>query len=474
MVPRIAPAAPAETEQLHEASLRVLEEVGVAFPAASAQQVLHDAGCVVNAETGVVKIPRDLVAAALGTAPGEVLLAGRDPAEDVRLGDGSMWLTLDGTGASTLDHASGEVRPSTLADLAAAVRLADACAEVGVVWNIVSACDVPPATEVLEELAACLRNTGKHVQGEVQRAEEVPYVLDILAAACESGRWDPARPIFSIVYCPVPPLQHEPDMLAAAVELARAGVPMCIYSMGLAGATAPVTVAGAVVQANAEILSALVLFQLLRPGLPCIYVADTGLVDMRTGAYTAAAPEAVLVTQAMMGLARRYGLPVMATGFTSDATRFSFRAGVEAGTTAITTVLMEPDLVCGAGMLAGAQVLSLPKLLLDCELYRACLRLRTGAVVDPDHLLVDLIAKVGPGGHFLAARETRRFSRGELHVPDLFLREAPGQAAADEVARAAARVDELLASHRPRPLPAGAEARIDAVVAAAARDLGGR
>lgn len=474
MVPHIVPAPAAEVEALHEASLRVLEEVGVAFPAAAAREVLHDAGCVVNAGTGVVKIPRALVEAALESAPGEVVLAGRDPAEDVRLGDGSMWLTLDGTGASVLDHASGEVRPSTLADLAAAVRLADACDEVGVVWNIVSACDASPTTEVLEELATCLRNTGKHVQGEVQRAEEVPYVLDILAAASATGRWDPARPFFSVVYCPVPPLQHEPDMLAAAVELARAGVPMCIYSMGLAGATAPVTVAGAAVQANAEILSALVLFQLLRPGLPCIYVADTGLVDMRSGAYTAAAPEAVLVTQAMMGLARRYGLPVMATGFTSDASRFSFRAGVEAGTTALTTVLMGPDLVCGAGMLAGAQVLSLPKLLLDCELYRACRRVRAGAAVDPGHLLVDLIARVGPGGHFLAARETRELGRRELHAPDLLQREAPGQGGADEVARAAARADELLASHRPQPLPAGAEARIAEVVAAAAAELAGR
>src|SRR5450759_5613858 len=122
----------------------------------------------------------------------------------------------------------------------------------------------------------------------------------------------------------------------------------------LACMTAPVTVAGAVMQANAEILSSIVLFQLVRPGLPCIYVADTGVLDMRAGIYTASPPESILITQAMVGLARRYGLPVMATGLTGDANGFSMMSGSEAGMTALASMLMEPDLLVGAGMLDGA------------------------------------------------------------------------------------------------------------------------
>jgi trimethylamine--corrinoid protein Co-methyltransferase len=262
------------------------------------------------------------------------------------------YLTLDGTGAYTLDHRSGERRASTMQDLADATRLADAASEIGVVWNSVSAGDAPPATQVLTELYTCLANTGKHVQGEVQRAAEAPFVMRILRAA--GGGWDPRRPFFSIVYCPVPPLQHEPDMLEAALALAREGVPMCVYSMGLAGATAPVTPAGAVVQANAEILSSVVLFQSARPGLGCVYVADTGVLDMHGGIYAAAAPEGIVMTQAMVGLARRYRLPVMASGFTGDARGFSAMSGSEAGTTALAAVLMDPDLLVGAGMRAGA------------------------------------------------------------------------------------------------------------------------
>jgi trimethylamine--corrinoid protein Co-methyltransferase len=478
MIPRIQPPPESEIEAIHDASLNVLEEVGVVFPDREARELLAGAGADVHADSGLVKIPRRLVEEALTSAPRDILLAGRDPARDVRCDGSDTFLTLDGTGAYTLDHRSGERRSSTLQDLADACRVADAAPEVGVVWNIVSASDAAPATQVVDELIACVRNTSKHVQGEVQRAVEVPYVMEILAAAAEGGRWDPERPIFSIVYCPVPPLQHEPEMLAAAIALAREGVPMCVYSMGLAGATAPVTLAGAAMQANAEILSAIVLFQLVRPGLPCIYVADTGVLDMRAGIYTAAPPESVLLTQAMVGLARRYDLPVMATGLTGDANEASTMAGVDATLTALASMLMEPDLLVGAGMHGGAQMLSLPKILLDCEIFRECRRIRAGMTVDDAHLMTGVVAHVGPGGHFLKARETRRYMRsGELYLPELMLRE-PYEVWRDgkkaELGRAVEAVERILATHRVAPLPAGADSKIADVLAAAGRELGGR
>ena len=475
MRPSIAPPPMAETEALHEASLEVLERTGVVFPDPAARAALAAAGARVDEEARVVRIPRALVDDALAQAPREIVLAGRDHRHDVRCDGSRTYLSLDGTGTHTLDHLSGVRRPSTLHDLADAARVADAAPEIALVWNVVSASDARPTTQVLDELAACLRNTGKHIQGEVQRAEEVPFVMEMLAAASPDGRWDPARPFFSIVYCPVPPLQHEPHMSAAAVALAREGVPMCIYAMGLAGATAPVTMAGAVMQANAEILSSLVLFQLVRPGVPCIYVADTGVLDMRTGMYSAASPESILITQAMTALGKRYGLPVMATGLTGDANTFGVMSGADAGMTALAAMLMDPDLLCGAGMHDGAQMLSLPKILLDCELFRRCSRVLEGMVVNEERLMTGVVDAVGPGGHFLSARETRNHLRaGELHVPQLLLREpyeSWSVSRRDEVARACAAVDEILRTHVPAPLPDGADERIDELIEAAAGEL---
>lgn len=174
------------------------------FPGWAAQTVLGEAGALVDAETGVVKIPAQLVDDALAAAPAHVLLAGRDPSTDLRCGAGEAVLSLDGTSAYTLDHHTGERRPSTVQDLADALRVADATPEVGIVWSIVNASDLPPSTQVLHELETCLRSTGKHVQGEVQRADEVPYVMAMLSAASDDGAWilrGPSSPS-STAQCP--------------------------------------------------------------------------------------------------------------------------------------------------------------------------------------------------------------------------------------------------------------------------------
>jgi trimethylamine--corrinoid protein Co-methyltransferase len=146
--------------------------------------------------------------------------------------------------------------------------------------------------------------------------------------------------------------------------------------------------------------------------------------------------------------------------------------------TALASMLMAPDLLVGAGLLDGAQMLSLPKILLDCELFRQCQRVRAGLTVDDEHLMADVVAEVGPGGHYLKAKQTRRHMHsGELYMPRLMLREpydAWSVAKRGELERAVAAVEEILAGHRPKPLPAGAADRIDEVIAAAGRELGGR
>jgi trimethylamine--corrinoid protein Co-methyltransferase len=153
-------------------------------------------------------------------------------------------------------------------------------------------------------------------------------------------------------------------------------------------------------------------------------------------------------------------------------------SGSEAGTTALAAVLMDPDLLVGAGMHAGAQLLSLPKILLDCELFRYCLHVRSGLRVDEGHLMTDVIARVGPGGHYLGAKETRRHLRaGAVYRPRLLLREPPdalGEEAADEVDRAVEAVEEILASHRPPPLPEGADEAMADVIAEAGGTLEAR
>ena len=476
--PRLTLLGDDDLRRLHQATLEVLERTGARYASRKALAVLREAGAAVDDETMIARLPRGLVEEAVARAPRRVLLAARDGARDVTLDGSRTWLTLDGTGAAVLDHRTGERRPSSATDVADATRVADALDEVGFVWPAVSDVEAAPATEVLDTLALLLANTGKHVQPEVQRQEEVPYVVDLLAAAADDGRWDPQRPIFSVVYCPVSPLQHEHEMLDACLALAGLKVPICVYSLALCGATAPATLAGGVVQTNAELLSAVVLFELAQPGLPVIYTADCGVLDMRSGVYACAGPEAALLNVALTELGHFYGLPVMATGLTSDAKEYSVVAGFEGGGSALASLLAGPDALCGAGLLDAAQMLYLPKLVMDAEVVRQGDCLRRGLTIDDEHLAVDLIGRVGPGGQYLAARETRRALRGgELYRPQLYERlgyDAWRELGRSDVERACERVEDLLATHRPKPLPAGAEERFAEILAAAGRELAGR
>ena len=475
MIPSLSLLDAAACDQIHEATLDVLARAGVRFASPGALAVLRDAGAEVDDDTLVARLPRELVERAVARAPREVLLAARDPARDVVLDGARTWLTLDGTGAATLDHRTGERRPSTAVDVAAATRVADALDEVGFVWPAVSANDAAPGGETLETLALLLENTGKHVQYEVQRAAEVPLVMDMLAAAADDGRWDPQRPLFSVVYCPVSPLQHEAEMLDACLLLAARRVPMCIYALGLSGATAPASLAGAVAQTNAEILSAIVLFELVEPGLPVIYVADAAVLDMRSGVYACGGPEAILMNLSLVAMGRHYGLPVMATGFTSDAKEYSVMAGFEGGAAALAAMLARPDAIVGAGLLDAAQMLYLPKLVLDAEIMRQCEAVQRGLTIDRDHLAADLICRIGPGGQYLAARETRRTLRaGEHYRPQAYGREsydAWSAAGQTVVQRAAATVETILSDHVPKPLPPGAGQRFAEIVATARAEL---
>ena len=220
------------------------------------------------------------------------------------------------------------------------------------------------------------------------------------------------------------------------------------------------------------------LLQLIEPCTPIIYVADTGILDMRAGIFAAAGPEAMLFGQLLAGLARLYDLPVMTAGFTADANDFSLMAGLDDGMSALSAWLTGPDLLVGLGMFDGAQMLSLPKIVLDAEVVRQLERLSGGVAVDPAHLMTDVVAAVGPGGHYLRQKATRSFLReGEHHQPELLLREsyetwrAQGRS---EVERAVVKVEAILATHKAKPLPDGAEERLAQIIARAAGTLAAR
>jgi trimethylamine---corrinoid protein Co-methyltransferase len=472
--PRLVMLDPPDRDMIHARTLDVLERVGVRFPGASARALLEEAGCRVDEASSVVHIPARLVEWALDQLPRDVLLAGRDPGREALLDGSRTFATVAGICPFVVDLDTGLYREPGLADLESVTRLADALDAFGIVWYSVSpTVGVPAGLVDLAATACMLQNTGKHVMGQVLRPEEVPFALEIVRLLSDAA----ARPVFSVIYCPVAPLQHDGPALEAAMALAAKKVPIDIFSLALAGATAPVPLAATMLQTNCEVVSAVVLLQLAAPGCPLIYSANAAIMDMRTSRIAVSTPETLLLNVAQTELAHSYGMPALSVGYVPDSSELGFRAGVEDMAFALMTRLGRPDIMTGLGTLESGQAVSLPKMLLDAELVSYVEHVARGFAVDDEHLSVGSISRIGPGGQYLGLKETRTLIRaGEHWQPDLLRRLSSAdvrKGALDEVARAGSAVREVLAAHQPPQVHERVREAVAAVLATAEAELPG-
>jgi len=459
----------AERDTLHEQTLTVLEEVGVAIPIPEALDFLEEGGAKVDRDTSVARIPRELVQHCLETTPKQVLLAARDPNNDVVVGDGSLTFTTDGTATFVLDDETGERHEGTAEDQRTINKLFDALPNVDYIWPTISARDLDPVACDLEIQAIAFRSCAKHVQDEIRTPELVPPMLDMIAAV--GGATPAERPVYSQIDCPLAPLSHEPRLTGASMALARAHVPIVIMPMPLMGTTAPMSIAGVAVVSMAEVLSSVVLFQLVAPGCPLIAAPEPGAADLRTGSYLCGAPEADLAVFASVEMVKHYGLPCQGPGMGGDAKAPDMQEGAEGMGGALTGALLGADTLVGIGTLDGAQMTSLAKIVLDDDVAGLVKTMVSDISLDVADTLVDDISEVGPGGHFMARRSTRERGRGGgIWHPTVFRRGSfEAHHGSTLVQAALARARELLASHEVVPLPDDVGHHLDEVIAAQRR-----
>ena len=461
-----------ERAMLDEQTFEVLAEVGVAIPVPEALQLMSEAGATVDEATSRVRIPRELVERCIETTPKQVLLAARDPQHDVLVGDGRLTFCTDGTATYVLDDETGERHEGSAEAQRTFNKLFDALPNVDYIWPTISARDVDPVASDLEIQAIAFRSCAKHVQDEIRTPELAAPMLDMMAAV--SGATPAERPIFSQINCTIAPLQHEPEMTMASMTLARAGVPIVIMPMALMGSTAPMSVAGITVVCLAELLSAIVLFQLAAPGCPLISAPEPGAADMRTGLYLCGAPESTLAGLVTDEMVKHYGLVCQGLGFGGDNKAPDLQEGVEGMASALGAAMLGIDTLDAIGTMDGAQMTSLAKVVLDNDSAGMVRTMVADIPMDATDALVDDIRKVGPGGHFLAQRSTReRGKGGGLWMPDVFWRQTfEAHQGRTLVQDALERAHELLATHEVAPLSDEVDAHLDEVIATQRRLLG--
>lgn len=467
----------ADRERVHEASLRILAETGVRFHGERALPLLADAGAQVDPEAGVARMPRALVEAALATAPRSFVLGARNPAHDYALPSPVTRYCIDGTAAFAIDFETGERRYGTRRDTELGLRVFQA-ADMGVMaWAPVTASDAPAGTRALHEFVGMVRASSKHGQHELHTREQVPYLLEALAVAGGGADAVRERHPWSLIYCPVAPLVHDGPMLDAYLDLGELDLPVMIMPMPVTGTTGPAGLLANVALANAEALSAIVVYQLAHPGRPVIYSSATGSMDFRTGAYLGGTPEMGIMSAALVTMGRFYGLPATAAGCTSDAPEPGPEAVIEKLVTMLPPASAGADIVVGFGEIQGDQALVLEQILVDNELARYVERLVEGIGEPADPDFVAEIAAVGPGGNFLASQVTRRAARSrEFLAPTLVGRHAyeawRDLGSPSMYGRARDRVREILAEPVVDPLPDAVEAELARVLAAADAELG--
>ena len=303
-----------ELDDIHRATLEVLEKTGIFIETDEALEVFDGAGAKIDRQNKIVKIPAQLVEDAIQSAPSKILLAGRDPKHDKVLEVGRVHFTNFSEGIEVVDPFNGERRSPVKADLANAAKLVDYLDEIDVCEKAVGSSDVPPEVLPLHNAEAMLTNTTKHCcvgPGSGYLLRKLVQMAGVISGGIKNFK---ERPILSFTTCPVSPLKLINECCEIIMEAAKTGSVINILSMAMAGGTSPVTLAGTLVTHNAEVLGGITLNQLVQKEAPVIYGSSTTAMDLKIGAASVGTPECAIISGAVARLARYYALPSYVAG----------------------------------------------------------------------------------------------------------------------------------------------------------------
>lgn len=455
-----------DIEKIHDTSIRMLSEVGFRIDSPAVLGLLVQAGVRADEKKMLIFLTERQVDEALRSAPRRIKICSRGGRDHVIPEAGVQLISTDGQPPAIFDVGTGKKRPSTLKDVINLAVLADALPEVDFIWPPVVATDMPPDKSSYYEFLVTMAHSSKHIQHAAADADEANFQLDIGAAILGSRDDLRRRPIFSDVCTPISPLRYDRGEVEAMVVLARSGIPVVQLSMGIAGSVTPVSVAGTLAVINAENLCGLTITQMAGPGAPSIYSSFSGVTDLKSGVFLCGTPEAVLMDVAATEMAKYYGLPSCAGGPGNASRTLSMEAGYQNAMTLMASFLGGSDMMVGLGGLDRSGMVSLEKVVMDCELWRWLRRLRDGITVDEASLGFDAVRRQGPGGTFLSDPHTLKFMRKDLMIPQVTGYHAPGEpdySRDDLVEHARRRVEEILKTHKPPLLDEATAERVGEV-----------
>lgn len=465
ITPGIQLLSESQKEEIHSATLELLRRTGVDVLVPEVRDLLKKAGCWMDGER--VRIPSHLIEWAIRTAPTRVVLCDRNgnPAMELEGRKGYY-----GTGSDTpfvIDAYTGERRQAVLQDIANVAKLVDALEHIDFLMCMGIASDVTEQLSDLYHFCEMLHNTTKpivYTAWSRQNLEDIVEMAEAVAGGAEALRRSPFMALYSE---PISPLVHAQESCEKLLFLASKGLPV-VYTPGMmVGATAPVTIAGAIVQANAEQLSGLLITQLIREGAPMIGAGGILFMEMSQGLISYAAPEFMLGNTAFAEMCHHYEIPIFAFAGCSDAKVFDQQAAAEGAIWMMLTALGGGNLIHDVGYVESGITASYDQIVAMDEVAGLVKRFAGGIEINSDTIALEVIDQVGPGGHFLEHEHTYQYFRKNW-VPGLFDRtpreqwESEGQLTLGD--RANAKVRDIFENHQAEALANDIAQTLDKII----------
>lgn len=405
---------------IHAQSVECLKEVGVRIDSESVLDLLAEKGAQVDLKSNIAKISEKMIHKALEAAPKQITLYGRDPKNNLELPVKAYpYSVANGTAVFVRDKDTHEYRDSNAKDVADIAKLVDGLDGIDFQWPSLSAKDMPPHTQTLYELWITLENSSKHFQGDAIHGAHNAEAQIEMASLIVGGREElKQRPIISMIVCPLAPLSFEKGAIESQVAFARAGIPVVSYSMSIGGLSSPITVAGMMLNANAENLASLVITQAAAPGAPHIYGSDSTPMDMATGNINYDAPELGLVACGLSQMSRRYNLPSFNGGFGGFSALGDYNDTLFEALSCCFASMCYTDITGGLGCIDDAKGICFKQMLVDAYTWECCREYMKSIEITEERLGLDAIKNVGPRGDFLLEPHTLKYLRQEPIVWD--------------------------------------------------------
>jgi trimethylamine--corrinoid protein Co-methyltransferase len=466
MTPSLSLLNEAQQTEIHRATLEILRRTGVQVRSPEVREILAEANCWVDGDR--VRIPAHLIEWAIRVAPSTVVLCDRN-------GDPAMYLegnkSYYGTGSDTvfvLDAYTGKRRRAVLGDIANVSRLVDALPNISFIMCMGIATDVNDAISDLYHFREMVRNTVKPIVYTAWNRQNLQDIVEMAEAVAGGAEALQRSPFCALYSEPIAPLVHAEESCEKLLFICDKGLPV-VYTPGLiTGASSPVTRAGAIVQANAELLSGLLICQLIRAGTPVVAGAGGMMtMDMSTTLASYGAPEFMLDWCALAEMGHYYHLPIFGFAGVSDAKLFDQQAGIEGAIWMLLNALAGGNLIHDVGYIEAGLTASYEMIVSMDEVVGLVQRFMGGLEVTEETLALDVIDRVGPAGHFLEEDHTYRHFR-ENWYPRLFDRKSRDdwktEGSLTMGDRASARVREIFETHQPAPLAESVSAQLKAII----------